>query len=208
MDHLIQKRIKKYKSKLPEWYLSETSWAIRTNPPKKRPKENPGIPLPLFKIIFEKDDVSNSQPEEKNKSLLALFDQYLNEDKEDNESDHDPPIFDEIDEENDEKAKDDVKKSILALEDVNEDEEDDDPDGWGEYINRLRNEKKPPIYDEIDEENDEKAKDNNEKQKDVPTRRQKVAAQKVPYLLSDLCKPKNPTTSKLMEKPFKGVAYW
>ena len=34
--NLIDKRIKKYKSKLPEWYLSETSWAIRTKPLKKK----------------------------------------------------------------------------------------------------------------------------------------------------------------------------
>ena len=34
--NLIEKRIKKYKSKLLESYWSETSWAIRTKPPKKR----------------------------------------------------------------------------------------------------------------------------------------------------------------------------
>ena len=34
--NLIEKRIKKYKSRLPESYWSETSWAIRTKPPKKR----------------------------------------------------------------------------------------------------------------------------------------------------------------------------
>ena len=53
--NLIEKRIKKYKSKLPESYWSETSWALRTKPPKKRLKTNPGIPLRLSKIVFEKD---------------------------------------------------------------------------------------------------------------------------------------------------------
>ena len=58
--NLIEKRIKKYKSKLPESYWSETSWALRTKPPKKRLKTNPGIPLRLSKIVFEKDSENES----------------------------------------------------------------------------------------------------------------------------------------------------
>ena len=136
---------------------------------------------------------------------MALLDQELKDDKEDNESDPDTPIFDEIDEENDEKAKNDVKKSQLALQDVNEEEEDKDPDGWDDYINQIRKEKK---HDEIDEENDEQAKEKyNEKPKnDASTSTGKKdhahhdhdppGRQQFPYLLSDLCKPKNGKTYK------------
>ena len=287
--NLIEKRIKKYKSKLPESYWSETSWALRTKPPKKRLKTNPGIPLRLSKIVFEKDsenewstqhfiekqkyagknksrrmpcrkcprclapkcreckmclnpkfkkpcinrtcfsklepikdedtkkaaEVDSAEVEsakaddDENKSLLALLDQELKDDKEDNESDPDTPIFDEIDEENDEKAKNDVKKSQLALQDVNEEEEDNDPDGWGDYINHIKQKK----HDEIDEENDEQAKEKyNEKPKnDASTSTGKKdhdgvppGRQQFPYLLSDLCKPKNGKTYK---RPFKGIAY-
>ena len=147
--------------------------------------------------------------DDENKSLLALLDQELKDDKEDNESDPDTPIFDEIDEENDEKAKNDVKKSQLALQDVNEEEEDNDPDGWGDYINHIKQKK----HDEIDEENDEQAKEKyNEKPKnDASTSTGKKnhdgvppGRQQFPYLLSDLCKPKNGKTYK---RPFKGIAY-
>ena len=168
------------------------------NPKFKKPCINRTC---FSKLEPKKDEDKEKAAEEK----LALLDIELKDDKEDNESDPDTPIFDEIDEKNDEKAKNDVKKSQLA-------EEDNDPDGWGEYINQIIKGKK---HHEIDEENDEQAKEKyNEKPKNeaststgrknhdgIPTGRQKV-----PYLLSDLCKPKNPITSKGMKKPFKGVA--
>ena len=168
------------------------------NPKFKKPCINRTC---FSKLEPKKDEDKEKAAEEK----LALLDIELKDDKEDNESDPDTPIFDEIDEKNDEKAKNDVKKSQLA-------EEDNDPDGWGEYINQIIKGKK---HREIDEENDEQAKEKyNEKPKNeaststgrknhdgIPTGRQKV-----PYLLSDICKPKNPITSKRMKKPFKGVS--
>ena len=168
------------------------------NPKFKKPCINRTC---FSKLEPKKDEDKEKAAEEK----LALLDIELKDDKEDNESDPDTSILDEIDEKNDEKAKNDVKKSQLA-------EEDNDPDGWGEYINQIIKGKK---HREIDEENDEQTKENfNEKPKNeaststgrknhdgIPTGRQKV-----PYLLSDLCKPKNPITSKGMKKPFKGVA--
>ena len=181
---------------------------------------------------------------------MALFDfipdnfnQDVNEYKvynESDESDHDsdglieeikneptPMIFHEIEEEKEEKVVSFKKKSN---ENVNEEEVDNkSDDDWDCLILEIQNDQKPKIFDEIEEEKEEKEvslqERSNEKPKDDdkkfeaststgrrngvggPTKRQHI-----PYLLSDLCKPKNPKTSKRMEKnnktkPFKGIAY-
>ena len=112
-----------------------------------------------------------------------------------------------IDEEKEEKAKVFQKKSN---ENVNEDEVDNkSDDDWDSFIEGLKNGPTSMLFDEIEEEKEEK---DDEYQASTSTGRRNgdgvpTERQKVPYLLSDLCKPKNPKTSKRMEKPFKGIAY-
>ena len=203
-NDLIQKRKRKLPSeqeKCPQSYWYGSGLAIRTVPPQKRSKSNPGIPLALFDFIPDN------------------FNQDVNEYKvynESDESDHDS------EEEKEEKVVSFKKKSN---ENVNEEEVDNkSDDDWDGLILEIQNDQKPKIFDEIEEEKEEKEvslqERSNEKPKDddkkfegststgrrngvgVPTKRQHI-----PYLLSDLCKPKNPKTSKGMEKPFKGIAY-
>ena len=124
--NLIEKRIKKYKSKLPESYWSETSWAIRTKPMKKRLKTNPGIPLRLSKIVFEKDDLFMSEDDSENEWSSQDFIQAVNAaeaDDDDSEEDDWDNDINELNEVEAEKVKKESTEKAAESAKADDDEE-------------------------------------------------------------------------------------